>query len=258
MKSVLITDDCHPLFNDGLTHLGYECTFLPDITPAETQRMISDYEGLIINSKILVDRAMLDAAPQLRFVGRLGSGMEIVAHQAYAAQRGVAVLSSPEGNRNAVAEQALGMLLALANHSLRADREVRAQVWRREANRGFELQGKTWYHRFWKHGPPTGWQTRQPGDVGCWLTTSTKRRVMQPELCPGWKKRTRRASGRRQISSPAPALTDETRHLVDRDFIGQCRAGVVYQYRPRQVYPHGGFGRGAGSGPGRRSLPGCV
>ncbi|MEO6760699.1 MAG: NAD(P)-dependent oxidoreductase, partial [Saprospiraceae bacterium] len=142
MKRVLVTDDCHPILTDGLAQLGYQCDFFPDISPEETFRVIADYEGLIINSKILVQRALLDAAVRLRFVGRLGSGMEIV-DQPYAAARGVAVLSSPEGNRNAVAEQALGMLLALANHSLRADREVRHMVWKREANRGMELQGKT-------------------------------------------------------------------------------------------------------------------
>ncbi len=107
MKRVLITDDCHPLLREGLEKTGYTCDFLPDITPEETLRVIPYYEGLIINSKIWVNRAFLDAAVKLRFVGRLGSGMEIV-DRAYAAERGVAVLGSPEGNRNAVAEQALG------------------------------------------------------------------------------------------------------------------------------------------------------
>ena len=122
--------------------MGFACDFEPDITPEETKRVIPNYEGLVINSKIQVNREFLDAAVKLRFVARLGSGMEIV-DRPYAAQRGVAVISSPEGNRNAVAEQALGMLLALANNLIRADREVRQNVWRREANRGWELRGKT-------------------------------------------------------------------------------------------------------------------
>ena len=130
MKKVLITDDCHPLLTEGLTNLGYVCDYLPDITPEETLNKIAGYEGLVINSKILVDKNFLDVATNLRFVARLGSGMEIV-DRAYAATKGVAVLSSPEGNRNAVAEQALGMLLALSNNLIRGDREVRREIWER-------------------------------------------------------------------------------------------------------------------------------
>jgi D-3-phosphoglycerate dehydrogenase / 2-oxoglutarate reductase len=141
-KKVLVTDDCHVLLREGLVNLGYEVDFLPDISPEETLARIAGYEGLIINSKIRVNAPFLDAATQLRFVARLGSGMEIV-DRPYAAAKGVAIISSPEGNRNAVAEQALGMLLTLANNLLRADREVRQNQWHREANRGWELRGKT-------------------------------------------------------------------------------------------------------------------
>ena len=83
-RKVLITDDCHPLLIEGLQDLGFDCDFIPDITPEETLRRIPEYEGLIINSKILVNQAFLDTATALRFVGRLGSGMEIV-DRAYAA-----------------------------------------------------------------------------------------------------------------------------------------------------------------------------
>lgn len=212
---------------EGLTQLGYECTFLPTITPVETQRMIGDYEGLIINSKILVGQALLDAAPRLRFVGRLGSGMEIV-DLPYASQRGVAVLSSPEGNRNAVAEQALGMLLALANHSLRADREVRAQVWRREANRGFELQGKTLGIIGFGH---TGSQlARKLAGLGMRVLAYDKYKMPGYAADLPWVEETDQASIQAQadiISLHLP-LTEETHHMVDRAFIGQCQPGIVF------------------------------
>ena len=78
MKSVLITDDCHPLLKEGLERLGYDCDYEPDITPADTAERIHTYSGLIINSKILVNRDFLERASLLEFVGRLGSGMEIV------------------------------------------------------------------------------------------------------------------------------------------------------------------------------------
>jgi D-3-phosphoglycerate dehydrogenase / 2-oxoglutarate reductase len=142
MKKVLVTDDVHTLLMEGLEKLGFVCDYQPDITNAQVHDVIGDYAGLIINSKIFVDKAMIDAAPKLRFVGRVGSGMEIV-DIPYATQLGVAVLSSPEGNRNAVAEHALGMLLVLANNLTRSNTEVKNFKWFREKNRGFELMGKT-------------------------------------------------------------------------------------------------------------------
>ncbi len=142
MKKVLVTDDVHPLLMKGLESLGFICFYQPDITNEAVLEVIGDYEGLIINSKIMVEKAMLDAGVKLQFVGRVGSGMEIV-DKIYAAEKGVAVLSSPEGNRNAVAEHALGMLLALANNLVRSNQEVKNFIWQREKNRGFELMGKT-------------------------------------------------------------------------------------------------------------------
>lgn len=141
-KRVLITDDVHPLMIEGLQKAGYSCDYQPDITLAETRVIAGNYVGMVINSKITVDRNMLESAPDLRFVGRLGSGLDIIDLPA-AAEKGVAVLSVPEGNANAVAEHALGMLLALTNNLLRADREVRQKLWFREKNRGFELDGRT-------------------------------------------------------------------------------------------------------------------
>jgi D-3-phosphoglycerate dehydrogenase / 2-oxoglutarate reductase len=142
MPKMLITDPVHPLLIARFTEAGYVCDYQPETTDAAVRAIIHDYVGLIVNSKIKVDRAMLDAAVKLKFVGRLGAGMEII-DRAYAAEKGVAVHGSPEGNCNAVAEHALGMLLACANNMLRADRQVRDLNWQREQNRGFELMGKT-------------------------------------------------------------------------------------------------------------------
>jgi D-3-phosphoglycerate dehydrogenase / 2-oxoglutarate reductase len=142
VKKVLVTDDVHEVLMDGLKGLGFEIDYEPNITNEAVHRIIGGYEGLIINSKIMVDRALLDDGVRLRFVGRVGSGMEIV-DKTYAAEKGVAALSSPEGNRNAVAEHALGMLLALSNNLTRSNKEVKDFDWQREKNRGFELMGRT-------------------------------------------------------------------------------------------------------------------
>ena len=142
MKKVLITDGVHPLLQEGLEAIGFSCDYHPKISLAEVRERIAPYSGIIINSKILMDREMFDEAPLLEFVARLGSGMEIV-DQVYAAEKGVAVHSAPEGNCNAVGEHALGMLLAHANNLVRSDLEVKQKIWRREANRGFEIMDKT-------------------------------------------------------------------------------------------------------------------
>jgi D-3-phosphoglycerate dehydrogenase len=225
MERVLITDDCHPLLTEGLTGLGLACDYEPAIGPDETLRRIGEYAGLVINSKIRVDRAFLEAAPRLRFVARLGSGLEII-DRVCAAERGVAVISSPEGNRNAVAEQALGMLLALANNLPRADREVRAFRWRREANRGFELAGRTLGIIGFGH---TGSQfARKLAGLEMRVVAYDKYRRGYAADMPWVEESTLEAvQAQAHIISLHLPLTAETRHLVDAGFLGRCRRGVI-------------------------------
>jgi len=100
------------------------------------------YDGIVIRSRYTIDRAFLDAAPNLKFIARVGAGLENIDVD-YAEERGVKLFSAPEGNRNAVGEHTLGMLLSLFNKLNKADREVREGLWNREENRGIELDGKT-------------------------------------------------------------------------------------------------------------------
>ena len=139
---VLITDDVHPLLIEQLQQIGYQVDFSPDITFEETLSVISSYAGLIINSKIFCSNELLGKAPNLRWIGRLGSGMEVIDKPACDA-RGVKYFNSPEGNRNAVAEHALGLLLNIMNNITKSNNEVKQGKWIREANRGEELSGKT-------------------------------------------------------------------------------------------------------------------
>lgn len=121
---------------------GWEVDYFPEITYQQVLESIQHYEGLIINSKINCNKELIDKATRLSFIARLGSGREVV-DIPYAESKGIKVYFSPEGNKNAVAEHALGMLLSLANQLNTADAEVRQKVWERETRRGWELAGKT-------------------------------------------------------------------------------------------------------------------
>jgi D-3-phosphoglycerate dehydrogenase len=139
---VLITDDLDPSFLQEMTSMGFEVDYRPEITYEICCEDIPEYEGLIVNSKINCNRAFLERAIKLKFIGRLGSGMEII-DTVEAAQRGIAVFNSPEGNALSVAEHSLGMLLSLLNNLCQANSEVKQFEWNREKNRGTELSGKT-------------------------------------------------------------------------------------------------------------------
>lgn len=226
MKRVLITDDCDRLLQEGLEKLGFSCDFQPGITDTETRKIIGSYTGLVINSKIKVDREMMSSAPLLRFVARLGSGMEVVDQEA-AREYGISAIFSPEGNRNAVAEHAMGMLLALSNNLIRADREVRQRIWKREANRGWELEGRTVGIIGFGH---TGKRFAQKL-AGFGVRVLAYDKYLAPGYATGlgWVEECDLADLVRQseiISLHLP-LTDETRHYVDNEFLKQCLPGVV-------------------------------
>jgi len=142
MPKVLFIDSVHPLIREELTALGFECDFFPDYLRKDFEEIISQYYGIIIRSKIKIDKDFLDRATRLRFIGRVGSGMENI-DLPYALAKGISCLNSPEGNRDAVGEHTMGMLLSLINHINRADRQVHEGKWIREGNRGMEIKGKT-------------------------------------------------------------------------------------------------------------------
>ena len=142
MRKILITDDVHSIMISNFENAGFQCDLFPTYTNEDIFNCIEEYEGIIINSKTKMLKKVLDKASQLKFIGRLGSGMEIIDVE-YATKKGIQCFSVPEGNRDAVAEHAIGMLLSLFNNLNRADREVKQFVWEREKNRGVELGGKT-------------------------------------------------------------------------------------------------------------------
>lgn len=141
-SKVLFIDTAHPVLEEELTKMGYTCEYFEEYTRADYARILHEYEGIIIRGKIKLDAEILSKASRLKFIGRVGAGMENI-DVAFAEAHGIACLNAPEGNRDAVGEHALGMLLMLMNHLRRADNEVREGIWLRAENRGTEIKGKT-------------------------------------------------------------------------------------------------------------------
>lgn len=139
---IIFLDTVHSLLEERLVAANHQCIQLIDSDFESTKKLISDSEGIVIRSRFPMDAKLLDFAPNLKFIARSGAGMENIDLE-YCAKRNIQLFNAPEGNRNAVGEHALGMLLALLNHLVIADSEVRAGKWDRDGNRGIELDGKT-------------------------------------------------------------------------------------------------------------------
>lgn len=139
---ILHLDINHPLILEQFKELGFQNDEDYTSTKEEVVQKIHAYDGIIIRSRFALDESFLEKATQLKFIGRLGAGLENIDTR-FAKSKGIFLAAAPEGNRNAVAEHALGMLLALFNKLKVADHQVRSGQWDREGNRGIELEGKT-------------------------------------------------------------------------------------------------------------------
>lgn len=142
VSKILIVDQVHEILIEKLNTAGFICQYLPDIKKEEIVKILVDYHGLVLRSKPEINKSLIDKGRNLKFIGRIGSGMENI-DVTYANRKGILCINSPEGNKDSVAEHAVGMLLNLANKITIANHEVKNGIWKREKNRGFELSGKT-------------------------------------------------------------------------------------------------------------------
>jgi len=139
---ILILDTNHPILKKGIENLGFHCDDDFNSSKEAVQEKIHTYDGIVIRSRFSIDKTFLDEATNLKFIARVGAGLENI-DITYAEKKGIYLIAAPEGNRNAVGEHTLGMILSLFNKLNKADKEIRQGKWLREANRGIELDGKT-------------------------------------------------------------------------------------------------------------------
>jgi D-3-phosphoglycerate dehydrogenase len=224
-QKILITDKVHPVMVETLEHYGFRVEYRENMALSELPPIIGQYHGIIINSKIILDKELIDRAGSLAWVARLGSGMEII-DVPYCKKKKIKVVNAPEGNANAVAEHEIGMLLSLLNHLPRCDREVRQGIWHREKNRGQELKGKTLGIIGLGH---TGSAlATKMSSWGLSVYSYDKYRKRYPaSLRFVHKVDLEELKRKADIISFHLPLTDETRYLIDEPFLAGCKPGVI-------------------------------
>lgn len=231
---ILVTDKAHNILISSLEEKNCIVDYKPDISPSEVDEIIAHYDGIVINSKIIMHEDRIDKGVRLKFIARLGSGLEII-DSLHAKKRKIHVLNSPEGNRDAVAEHEIGMLLSLMNNISIANSELKNGNWQREKNRGIQLMGKTlgiigfgntgqalasrmysWrlnvisYDKYKKHFPKALRFVKR---------VSLDTLIAEADI----------------ISLHLP-LSEETKYIVDSVFLSRCKDGVIISNTARGMH----------------------
>ncbi len=215
---VLITDLVDTILLDGLHQLGYETDYLPNITQQEVESVIQEYYGLIITTKISLERQLIEQAGQLRFVARLGSGLDHV-DQIAAKERDIKILTTPEANAGSVGEHAVGMLISMMHNFASSNEDVKKGIYQSEPHRVFELSGKTiGIIGYGNTGPE--FAKRLQG-FGVRVIGYDKYRTVFDAYCE--KVLLEDLQQESDILSIHLPLTDETNNMINEAFLSKCK-----------------------------------
>jgi D-3-phosphoglycerate dehydrogenase len=219
---ILFVDTVHPYLEEKLKEKGFQTFHFTSTDRNQFISEIGNYDGLVIRSKFLLDKEVLDHGKQLKFIARAGAGMENIDVE-HAEKLGIQCINSPEGNRDAVGEHALGMLLMLLNHLKKTDAEVRKGVWIRAENRGHEIKGKT--VGLIGYGNTGSAFAKKLSGFECEILAYDKYKkniadafVKQVEMNELFEKT--------DILSLHIPLTEETMYLVDKGFLNQFKKPI--------------------------------
>jgi len=221
LKTIII-DDFHPILLETLKANGLTFHYLPDISESEAIQALPHYDVAVVRSKVQFTAQLIDQLPQLKCIVRGGAGMDNI-DEAYARLKNIVLINAPEGNRDAVAEHAIGLMLALSNQIVKSNNEVKQMQWQREANRGFEIGNKTiGIIGFGNTGQALAQKLQGFGsqiisyDKYAPSQLSTVSAVSLAEL-----------QSKADIISLHVPLTSETKWMVDAHFLNQCQAGFT-------------------------------
>lgn len=223
MNKILIVTDVHPVLIEDLKKMGMEVAYLPEIKKPEAMAILKDYQGLIVRTQFPIDEEFLSHGDQLEFIGRAGAGMDNIDLN-YTQKKGIHCMNAPEGNRDAVAEHVISLILSIANNITQGNHEVKSGIWNREANRGFELANKT------------------IGIIGMGNTGTVLAKKLRGFECPIWaydkyvqgfendyirEGNLEKIFEVTDILSLHIPLTQETRNWVNHSFISQFKKSII-------------------------------
>ncbi len=222
-NKVLLLDANHHILEQRLADAGFRCDYFDELTLPHLKHIIGEYSGIIVRSRFRLDKDVLTLAKKLAFIGRVGAGMEGIDVD-YCKSHGIRCFNAPEGNRNAVGEHAMGMLLVLMNRLLIADHEVRKGIWRREENRGIELEGRT--VGIIGYGNTGGAFAKKLSGFDCTVLAYDKYKSGFSDNFVTECNMERIFSEADVLSLHVP-LTDETRSLVDKDYFSKFEKNII-------------------------------
>lgn len=218
----LIVDYMHDKTSEFFEHIGLEVDYKPKVGRQEILHIIRKYDGLVIRSKTQVDQELIDAGSRLKFVARAGAGIDNLDVEALQ-KRSIEIINAPEGNRNALAEHTIGLLMSLLHNIVKSDKEVRKAIWDREGNRGVELAGKTVGLLGYGYMGQAFAQKLQP--FGCNVLAYDKyKRNYGDSFCK--EASLDQVFKESDIFSIHVPLTAETNHMIDADFINSFEKDI--------------------------------